>query len=244
MNINDLLGGPEVLMQTPPSSPPKWISDKNKKYKDIINKAYKDALYEFYKHAFKSQIVRNFLEEGTIPYQPDDPVQVELLHNAADAACTKSPYIFLTVNPRPEVSLEGFRKKIEKFVNRKCIDAYQYVYEVRKKEGEEYKGLHCHILLRYICKPYDFKRGAKNTFKTICDVNNPQILNFRYIDSNDLIQKINYMKGEKQDKKLPAVKLTQEYRKKFKLEDMYISKRPLESETPLLGCANSELSVD
>lgn len=237
MNLDDLLGGPENLIQLPPVSPPSWITDKNKKYKDIIDKAYKDALYEFYKHAFKSQIVRNFLEEGTIPYQPDDPVQLELLQSAADATCTKSPYIFLTVNPRPDVSLEGFRKKIEKFVSRKCIDSYQYVYEVRKKEGEDYKGLHCHILLRYLCKPYDFKRGAKNTFKTICDSNNPQILNFRFVDKDDLNSKISYMNGEKQDKKLPGVILTQEYRKINKLEDMYISKRPLESQTPLLGCA-------
>lgn len=211
---------------------PSWVHDKEKKYKDIIDKAYKDALYDFYKHAFKAQIVCDFMQEGTIPYVPSNQVQKQLLDKAIANACTKPPYCFLTINPKPGITLSELQKKVEKFVKRKFIHAHKYVYEIRKENDQ---GLHCHMLVHYTCKPYDLKRGAKSTFNAICNVNDPHILNFVFIKNEDINQKVEYMKGMKQDKKLPGVKLTQLYRKKHKLLDIYESESPLESQIPLLG---------
>lgn len=222
----------EMLISDPPPAPPSWVKDREKPYKDIIDKAYKDALYDFYKHAFKAQFVADFMSEGHVPYVPDNEMQRELLDKAAEAVSAKPPYAFITINAKPEVELEEFKKKVEKFAGRKFILAYKYIYEVRK---EDHTGLHCHMLVHYTCKPYDLKRGCKSTFKTICNVNHKEILNFRWVAETDILQKIEYLKGNKQDKKLSGVKHSQEYRKKHGLKDIYESERPLQPQDALLG---------
>lgn len=220
----------------PPPSPPSWVNAPHAGLKKILDKAYRDALYDFYKHAFKSQMVANFMESGQIPITPDNDMQLKLLNEAKDRLITKSPYIFLTINPRDGVGLEEFKKQIEKFANRRIVRAYSYVYEIR---SASYTGMHCHMLLHYTCKPYDFKRAAKSTFKNVCDVNNPAILNIRYVDSDALTDKLEYMSGKKQDKKLDSVKWTKEWRLKNKIQDIYASEQPLKTNVALLGCVET-----
>lgn len=221
---------------------PTWVSDKEKKYKDIIDKAYNDALYDFYKHAFKAQLVSDFMSEGTLPYNSENEVQQQLLLRAADNVSTKPPYMLLTVNVKPGTSLPELTKQIVKFTNRKMIRAYKYVYEVRH---EDLTGLHCHLLLHYTCKPYDFKRSAKSTFKNICDSNNPNCLNFRYLKNEQIPEKIEYLKGHKKTEKMASVGYSQLYRKKHELQEMYESEQSLGTEVPLLDCVKSdELILD
>lgn len=205
----------------------------DKEIQHCINKAYKDAIYDFYKHLFKHQFVNEFMSDGVIPVEPNNEIYKEICEKAKDRVVTKPVFVLLTINPKPGITFQELDKKIQKFTKRKFIKSYKYVYEIRKEGG---KGLHCHIVLHYTCKPYDLKRASRSTFKDICEVNNPSILNIRYIEPEDLQQKISYIQGNKQDKKLKSVKLTKQWRLENNIQDIYSSEHPLEPKVPLLGC--------
>lgn len=203
----------------------------DKKIQQYIDKAYYDAIYDSYKAIFKHQLAYDFYSEGIIPLDPKDERMAKTIERARERNITKPRNVLLTVNVKPGVSFEELRAKVEKFVNRTIIKHYHYAYEIRKEGGE---GLHCHMMLRYDCKPYDLKRSAQSTFNSVCQVKNPSILNIRWVEDEDVQSKIEYLSGNKQDKKIIAVKLTLEWRKKHGIKDLYST--PLETpEFPLLG---------
>jgi len=108
--------------------------------------------------------------------------------------------LFITVNPRPDIQLDEFMKSLNKYVNKKWIEDYIYVIEQRGiTEDESGKGFHSHLL---IWKP-DNKRSSeviretKNTFKKICSVDNPAILNIQNCKEDDIDKRKNYMLGLK-----------------------------------------------
>lgn len=196
-------------------------------YQAVAERAYKEALLQFYKTIYLRQMVEDFMSDGTIPLEIKCPTKRAMIERRAASCITKPPFCMITVNPRPDTTLEQLQKKVEKFVSRKMILDYLYAYEVRNAAG----GLHCHIIVRYQSKPFDLKRGAKSTFKSICDSNNPEILNFRWVEETDLSSKVQYIQGRKQDKKMKGVKATEIFRQENNLESIY--KHPTSS---LLGC--------
>lgn len=206
-----------------------------KKYFDVTEKAYKDALQQFYKTIYLRQMVEDFMTDGSLPVEIDDPDKRAMIDRRAASLVTKPPFCMVTVNPRPGVTLEELQKKVAKYLTKKMITDYLYAYEVRNAEG----GLHCHIIVKYQAKPYDFKRGTKNTFKTICDSNNSEILNFRWVEEVDLPSKVMYLQGHKQDKKMKGVEETKLYREKNNLQPLY--KHPKSS---LLGCEDCQIKSD
>lgn len=205
------------------------ISDDVKEELQI--KAYKDAFYQFYKTLYTRQFISDFMEDGTLPHIPKNAEMLKYCQKASDRISVKPPYILLTVNIRPDVKLDVLVAKVNKFVKRSIVSSFIYAYEVRK---EDMTGLHCHLLCKYVCKPHDFKRGAKSTFKDVCNVSHPEILNFQYIDEPRLRDEINYVKGVKNEKKKEGVKASIEYRKQNNLQDFYES-------TPNLPCRGAEL---
>jgi len=191
-------------------------------------KAYCDAYMTFYKTIYLRSMVGQFMSEGKVPNADLDPTMRQLIEYQINQTVTKPPYIFLTVNPSPDITLPELKKAIEKFIKKKSITLYFYVFEVRDKDS----GLHCHILLKYInIKPFDFKRSAKNTFKNVCDSSNPHCLNFKFIECAILPDKIQYLLGEKQDKKLKGVSYSKEYRVTHKLQEFYESSPPFPCRT-------------
>lgn len=202
--------------------------------KQQIVKAQKDAIYGFYKSLFSRQYVLDFMSEGKTPYAVFESYdQKQLIEKARNAVITKPPYAFITINPYKEVTLDELQKYINKFIKRKIIDAYYLVYEVRKND---LTGLHCHMLVKYNCKPFDLKRNAKSTFKNICDDSNPCILNIKYIEYDILESKINYMNGNKKDAKSEGVQATKIYRFQNGLSDY-------EESTPPLSCRGAEYLI-
>lgn len=196
----------------------------SRRFAKIEEKAYEDAYYQLCKTFMYRQMVSDLIEHGKPPMEMKNPKYVGMLQAQADRLVSKPPFLLITVNVRPNTLLDDLKKKVEKFVKKKTIQSFAYVYEVRK---DDFTGLHAHILVQYDDKPYNFKRGAKNTFKTICDVNNPNILNFRFVQLDKLLSKYNYLKGEKQSKKLPGVKHSEQYRTKNNLLPIYESIPPL-----------------
>lgn len=194
--------------------------EKSKIEKEAEVYGYREACKAFYKALYTRQIYNDFVETGAVPYMPKDENRKKLIEKAHDAVSSKPPYMMLTINIRPNETMDKLRKSVEKFVNRKIVAKYFYVYEIRKAPD---RGLHCHMLVQYNCKPYEFKRCAKSTFKKVCDSNNPSVLNFKFVQEDLLPSKIGYLLGDKQDKKKPGVKATIEYRKLNNLEDYYES---------------------
>lgn len=136
--------------------------------------------------------------------------------------------LFITINPRPDVSLEEFIKSMNKFKSKVWIEDYIYVYEQRgTTEQESGKGFHAHILL---WKPDNKKsheviRETKNTFKNICSIDNPSILNIKNCKDEDIDKRKNYMLGHKNTDIDPSKQVKQEidliWRQRNNIENYY-----------------------
>lgn len=136
--------------------------------------------------------------------------------------------LFITINPRPDVSLEEFIKSMNKFKSKVWIEDYIYVYEQRgTTEQESGKGFHAHILL---WKPDNKKsheviRETKNTFKNICSIDNPSILNIKNCKDEDIDKRKNYMLGHKNTEIDPSKQVKQEidliWRQRNNIENYY-----------------------
>lgn len=193
------------------------------------DKGVQAAAEQFFKTLYLRQFVNDFMSEGTLPLgiQLKDEYKA-LTDKAFIQNSTKSPYYLVTVNPRPDVTFEQLDKVVKKIVKKKTIIHHAYVYEIRGQTDDgDYTGLHCHMLLYNTIKPYDFKKGIKSTVKHICDYNNPNILNFKNIEPDVVSQKYQYLLGDKTDKKLAGVNLTNEWRQANQIDQIYESIPPL-----------------
>lgn len=194
-------------------------------------RAYKEAYLQFYKTLYTREIYQSFIETGKAPFEPNNDKLKELIQNTYNRISTKPTNIFLTINPRPEITFEELSKVVDKYLTRKFVVGYSYVYEIRK---EDFSGLHCHILLKYQnIRPYDLKKNTKNSFKSICMVDNPEILNIKFIEDDVCLEKVNYMLGNKKDSKQSGVKATILWREKNNIKPIYDS-------TPPLSCRGAE----
>lgn len=146
--------------------------------------------------------------------------------------CNKSnQFYWVTVNPRPDVTLEELKKKVEKFTKKACHRACAYTYEQRASREEEMgHGLHAHILCM-LKKPMrtndvsrDDEKGWFNCFKDICG--NSQHL---WVTGHDTVKtaksKMEYMRGNKRKDEDGAKKEKSEvdvvWRKANGLQPMY-----------------------
>lgn len=188
----------------------------------ILIKAQDGAKQMLFQRACLNEYFQTFQETGDLPIVANGEVK-QIMEAQCKKLSSKPPFCLITINPRSDITLPVLKKTVEKFLKKKTIPQWFQVYEVRKGET----GLHAHILLRYTPTPFAFKRGAQNTFKNVCDSKNSSILNFKFIQENILLDKINYMLGEKKDSKLKGVKDTILYRKKHSLPKYEESSPPL-----------------
>ncbi|AXH79108.1 MAG: putative replication initiation protein [Circular genetic element sp.] len=109
-------------------------------------------------------------------------------------------WLWLTINPKPEISFRDFQKSIEKVANRRMFQEYLYVYEQRSTTlNEAGKGFHAHLLLRRDIKYKQCKviSNLKNSFKNICDTNNHMIFNYHWLPEEYRADKKEYILGTK-----------------------------------------------
>lgn len=85
---------------------------------------------------------------------------------------TNADYLFVTINPSPDVTYDQFSNAIDKLLKKKWLQRYIYVIEQRGKTEEEMGiGFHFHMLLDRRGKPeYDCKREIANTVQYITNV--------------------------------------------------------------------------
>ncbi len=156
---------------------------------------------------FQNHFARK-IREGTYEY-PEEFKQ--FFHAAKLRNETKSPYCYITIGAYPNIPFSQLHKQAMKFAYRKIIDSAIWVYEITSTD-EKNPNLHSHMLVKYNCRPDNLLQGAKSTFNSVCMVQNPNILNFRFIHPDLVQSKIKYMRGEKSDKKSKTVRLTNNWR--------------------------------
>lgn len=188
-----------------------------------ISKIYKKSATKLLEKIIYAKMVDDYYNTGKVPFHTTNEKINTIIDETYNKYATKPPYWFITINPRPDVMLDEFKKKIEKITKKVTVKEYFYVYEVRK---QDHSGLHCHMIVRTTDRPYNFKRGIKNTVKSICDVENSCILNFKNIVEDVIRDKIDYMLGQKKNSKMAGVLATVAYRKENLLNDYYESATP------------------
>lgn len=135
-------------------------------------------------------------------------------------------WVFITVNPKPEVKWDDFYKKITKLAKRKMWTHAVYAFEQRgKTESEAGKGFHVHMLckrdLNY--KPTHCKRNIRNGCKTLVkEVKTDRFVNIQIVGDDYKKDKLEYFTGiktgEGKDAK-QAIDII--WRKKLAINDVY-----------------------
>lgn len=164
---------------------------------------YNKAYDEFVRNKMKKIIGMKYELDELGDYMKDIKHHEEDLKQRMKVKTAKdnnNQYAFITVNPKPEIDLKDFMKKLEVYVNRQICQKYIYVIEQRGETLEECgKGLHAHLLvernLNY--KPCKFIQNTKNTFKTL--VGNDKHIHIQICGEDFKNDKIIYITGKNKD---------------------------------------------
>lgn len=135
-------------------------------------------------------------------------------------------FLFITVNPKPEIPFNDFKNKMEKLAKRNIFEDALYVYEQRgKTEHDAGSGFHCHMLctrnLNY--KPTKVVSCIQNTCKSLCNVKDSRVLNIQKIGEQFAEDKRNYILGHNKTGEGKSVKqdIDKYWRKKNNLNPFY-----------------------
>lgn len=171
--------------------------DARAEFSAIENEFKKRTIMRIMKKRYDAGLYLGYLKkiEDTIP----KPIKESNLRD----------WIWLTVNPKPDVLLNDFINVLAKLVKRKIFSRYVYVLEQRGTIEEDNlgKGFHAHLLLkRAPDKEYkQTKRQVKNTFKNICNVEHEKVFYWKECRDDFLDDKMEYITavktGDGKDKK-------------------------------------------
>jgi len=136
----------------------------------------------------------------------------------------KKEWYFLTVNPKPDITLTEFMKTIDKALKKRWINYYIMVIEQRgESEAELGKGFHTHIIFNKGIKHCKVITEMSNTFKKMCDTSNYHLFNLKSIGEEEKKRKVEYILGEKADvEKHLKQQMDIIFRERNKLKSYYI----------------------
>lgn len=174
----------------------KYITLK-KKYMDNDLLEHYQPIYEKWK---KSKVLKIINLEYKLGLHTSHLLDAEKTLNRMNQHRLGKLWLYLTISPPDRISFEDFKKKVEKYVARKIITDYLYVYEQRGTTMEEVgKGRHAHLLvarnLDYI--PSQFLRNTKNTFKSIVNVQQRSLFYPVWQNPEYMKDKTEYLMGKK-----------------------------------------------
>lgn len=134
-------------------------------------------------------------------------------------------YLFITINPKENIKLDHFLKKVLKFIHRNFCDEASAVIEQRGVNIEELgKGFHAHIALKRNLnyRPSDIIKGAKNTFKDCCDTTKNTLLNIKIHGKDFHKDKLEYINGIKTGEgKSEKQIMDRQFREKYNIDPVY-----------------------
>jgi len=136
--------------------------------------------------------------------------------------CKKTDYMWLTINPKPDITLRDFIRAIDQFKELKPIDSYRYVYEQRgSTEEEKGKGFHLHMLIKRHGKPFLLTNAIHRIFDKMVGIPDKHIVEV-WIDKHQLEEKGVYLQGNKSGKdKLVKSQMDVVWRVENGLEQIY-----------------------
>jgi len=154
------------------------------------------ALKEVYMSKYK-QHYNNLIDSGDA--DKIEPIFKELREKNEEKF--KSNLYFITINPYPKkhLSLEQFKKLLERVMKKTWIKRYCLVIEQRgENEDELGKGVHTHMLI----DKGDFRhshllRDFKTIFENVTDTSNPCCYNIKPCKEEDICKRQKYMLGRK-----------------------------------------------
>lgn len=137
----------------------------------------------------------------------------------------KCPFIFLTINPNPHITIGEFISVITKMMSKPWIVEYLYVFEQRgEDEGECGKGFHYHgIIKKATNKSYAHTlRELASSANKVCDSSVANFFNLKSISEEEKERKIVYITGQKADEaKHKKQMMDIIFREKNKLKSFY-----------------------
>lgn len=177
-----------------------------------LNTDYQKAKEDF-RHIMMKTIIKNDVALGradrftTDLYEYLEKQKIELKKQTAKKH--NNGYLWITINPKPEVTLGEFINFVNKITTKTCFTECKWAYEQRGiTEADMGKGFHVHILakrnLNY--KPIKCKQNIKQSCKKIVgNIHNENQLNIQVIGDDFAKDKIVYITevktGEGKDKK-------------------------------------------
>lgn len=144
----------------------------------------------------------------------------------AAAVANNNTYCFITINPKSDIELAQFVKKVEKLANRNLFTSVLWVYEQRgNTESTMGTGFHAHILAKRNVnyKPCKIANCVRNTCKTLVkDIKSNNLVNIQFIGESWADDKRQYILGEKiADGKAEKQVLDKKWRIKNNLKPYY-----------------------
>lgn len=133
-------------------------------------------------------------------------------------------FFFITVNPKPGITLDFLHKHIKNFITRKPVKNYLYNFEQRGESEEKVgEGLHCHMLITWErAASRRVRQFVSESFKRCVGANNNNILNIHKITGEMYVDKLEYLQGKKWDAdKDDKIKMDRSFRQKNNLIDIY-----------------------
>jgi len=147
-----------------------------------------------------------------------------LLKKAKRALPPMHEFYWITINPKPEASLQRFIALLNNFVKRKPVLDYVYNIEQRgETESDNGKGFHSHLLIKWVKAQNKYvKQFCVSTFKSVVGYPSEQIINIRRISPDIYNDKLAYLNGLKWDPDKDA-KIVQDiiFRKKNNILELY-----------------------
>lgn len=138
-------------------------------------------------------------------------------------------YLWVTINPKPDIALDTFLTKIRKIAMYTCFQDYKYVIEQRGtvQQNNIGSGIHAHLLLQrnLSYKPKDCIKNIRRGSKTLVgNINNDHHIYIQKIGEEWKAQKDEYIEGIKfGDGKSDKQKGDIIFRKKHNLETVYVN---------------------
>lgn len=191
-----------------------------------IKTAIKDKYTQYYKKLIDEEQYQHF--PG---YAGEELKKVHKLKQKADNITDikqgNNSHCFFTINFKPEYSTEEgateVHNELKKFTKESKFvsDKFAYAIEQRSDNEENINGLHAHIIFeKGNNAPSKIQRAFKGKFFDKY-VGSPACLDYRYITSDKVTQKLDYILGVKSKEKMGKVLIDRVIRPRWNLPQIY-----------------------
>lgn len=191
-------------------------------------RAIEDKMAQYYKKLIDEEQYEHFHHTSTCALKALHAEKTKA-DNIMDVKQGSNPYCFFTVNVKPEKATEGYLREfvedLNSFMQRcKYFQETQYMYSIEQRsEGAEIMhGLHAHILFeKKDNAPSKLQRAFNNKFFDKW-VATHAALDYKYISSDKLQSKIEYIAGIKEPGKMPKVEKDRKIKDAYGIPHFYV----------------------